>query len=96
MQRDIEKKMHEEKRLNEIIKEGYSHIDGLDRVHTRALKTAALIGKEDNTKKNYQLDNPEAEGMLHHIRNEEYELARILSRIPEGSNNYREKLALLQ
>ena len=50
--------------------------------------------KERN--KVYENDNPEADGILHDLHNQEYEMAKILSTLDEKSDNYRNKLRKLK
>lgn len=47
-------------------------------------------------KKVYKNDNPEADGILHDLHNQEYEMAKILSRLDENSEGYRKKLMKLK
>ena len=64
-----------------------------ERVYSRAQKTATLIGNEPKgERKIYDKDHPVADGLIHDIHNQEYEMAKIISQHPEKSEAYRSKL----
>jgi len=69
----------------------------LDDIYSRAQKTACLIGDEPKgDHKVYKQDNPEADGILHDLHTQEYQMAKILSKINENSESYRSKLQKLR
>lgn len=55
----------------------------------QALKTASLVNNERNPKpKEYENSNPEADKLLKQLQVKEYELSKILAKIPKGTKDF--------